>query len=468
MKKLSMLFIAVLTILGCKDDVEFNNPGFEGLRNGEFLWKASSYSVVIDDNGFVTFSGSNGSGSLTLTIPSASVGSYTLGDVNSMRATYNENGIAYATLEDGNANVVSVSDGQIVIEDINFINKTFTGTFQFNAYDTSKLNVVNFSQGVFFKLPVTSGDFPAVIVTCVDTQDASEEALIAHQATFIGVDIIDKDAFATTCAAYRAALENQRQYCGDVSGNLQTRIDNLGDCQLSCEQAVSNRNFVQAQYEAATIGTHISLCNSYTTFLEEQIEFCGDADGTVRATIDGLDCDDDDGDGVPNVYEDTNDDGDYDNDDTDNDGTPDYLDTDDDNDGVLTADETMFDTDGNPADTDGDIAADYLDVDDDGDGVFTINETGDTDGDGTPDYLDTDDDGDTVLTIFENPDLNADGDPADAQDTDGDGTPDYLDTDDDNDTNLTADENPDPNGDGNPSDAVDTDMDTIPDYLDDM
>ena len=467
MKKIVLILFTFLTVFSCRDDVQFNNPGFEGLRNGNFLWKASSYEVVIDANGYVTFSGSNGDSSLSLTIPSASVGTYTLGDVNSMRATYND-GIAYATLQDGNANPVSVSDGLIVIEDINFINKTFTGKFNFNAYNITGTNVVNFSQGIFFKLPLTSGDFPAVIITCVDTQDASDEALLSHQATFIDVDIIDKDAFATTCAVYKEALENQRQYCGDISGNLQIIINNLGDCKLSCAQAVSNRNFAQVQFEAATIGTHISLCTNYIIFLEEQKEFCGDADGTVQATIDGLDCNDDDGDGVPNLYEDTNDDGDYDNDDTDNDGTPNYLDDDDDGDGILTSAETMFDADGNPADTDGDIAANYLDVDDDGDGILTINETGDTDGDGIIDSLDADDDGDTILTIFENPDMNSDGDPADAIDTDLDGTPNYLDTDDDDDGNLTADENPDPNGDGDPSDALDTDMDTIPDYLDNI
>lgn len=467
MKKIALILITLITVVSCRDDVQFNNPGFEGLRNGNFLWKASSYDVVIDANGYLTFSGSNGDSSLSLTIPSAAIGTYTLGDVNSMRATYND-GIAYATIQDGNANPVSVSDGQIVIEDINFINKTFTGKFNFNAYDVSGINVVNFSQGIFFKLPLTSGDFPAVIITCVDTQDDTDEALAAYLATFTDVDIIDKEALAATCEVYKSALETQRLYCGDTSDALQTIINNLGNCELSCEQAVANRNFVQTQFEASTIGTHIALCNNYKLFLEEQIEICGDVGGTVQTTIDDLDCVDDDGDGVPNVYEDTNDDGDYDNDDTDNDGTPDYLDTDDDGDGILTSAETLFDADGNPADTDGDAAANYLDVDDDGDGVLTINETGDTDGDGIIDSLDADDDGDTILTIFENPDVNSDGDPADAIDTDLDGTPNYLDTDDDEDGNLTADENPDPNGDGNPSDALDSDMDTIPDYLDNI
>jgi gliding motility-associated-like protein len=109
---------------------------------------------------------------------------------------------------------------------------------------------------------------------------------------------------------------------------------------------------------------------------------------------------DTDGDGVPDVIEDIDGDGDPTNDDTDGDGTPDYLDTDDDGDGVDTSDE---------------------DIDGDGDPT-----NDDTDGDGTPDYLDTDDDGDGEDTLDE--DADGDGDPTN-DDCDEDGTPNYLDTD---------------------------------------
>ena len=52
----------------------------------------------------------------------------------------------------------------------------------------------------------------------------------------------------------------------------------------------------------------------------------------------------------------------------------------------------------------------------------------DTDGDGLADYLDPDDDDDGLLTSTENADPNGDNDPADALDGDGDSTPDYLDS----------------------------------------
>ena len=56
---------------------------------------------------------------------------------------------------------------------------------------------------------------------------------------------------------------------------------------------------------------------------------------------------------------------------------------------------------------------------------YFAEEEDDTDGDGVPNYLDTDDDGDGELTINEY-DVNGDGIP---DDTDGDGIPDYLDAD---------------------------------------
>ena len=139
---------------------------------------------------------------------------------------------------------------------------------------------------------------------------------------------------------------------------------------------------------------------------------------------------DSDGDGIPDVDEDLNNNGNLADDDTDGDGIPNALDADDDGDSIPTIIEVGGDPN-NPVDTDGDGTPDYLDPDDDGDSIPTIIEVGgdpnnpvDTDGDGTPDYLDPDDDGDGIPTIYE--DRNGNGDPTD-DDTNGDGIPDYLD-----------------------------------------
>ncbi|MEY8847508.1 hypothetical protein AB9K26_01735 [Psychroserpens sp. XS_ASV72] len=82
--------------------------------------------------------------------------------------------------------------------------------------------------------------------------------------------------------------------------------------------------------------------------------------GTQLSCVDLVDSD---GDGILDIDEDVNGDGNLDNDDTDGDGIPNYLDEDDDGDGVNTADEDR-DNDGNPAndDSDGDQTPDYLDA----------------------------------------------------------------------------------------------------------
>ncbi|WP_420315855.1 Ig-like domain-containing protein [Ekhidna sp.] len=182
---------------------------------------------------------------------------------------------------------------------------------------------------------------------------------------------------------------------------------------------------------------------------------------------------DSDGDGISDLDEDINGDGDPTNDDSDGDGIPNYLDTDDDGDGVPTVDEDI-DGDSDPTndDTDGDGIPNYLDTDDDGDGVPTEDEdvdgdgdptNDDTDGDGTPDYLDTDDDGDGTPT--EDEDSDGDGDPTN-DDCDVDGTPNYLDADTcDTDGDGILDDDEDTNGDGN-LDNDDCDGDGLPNYLD--
>lgn len=87
---------------------------------------------------------------------------------------------------------------------------------------------------------------------------------------------------------------------------------------------------------------------------------------------------DDDRDGVDNIFEDLDGDGEVDTlngDDTDRDGIKNYLDTDDDNDGIPTLTEiTVFDADGN--------------IVRDANGKRVLDRLKDSDNDGIPDYLD--------------------------------------------------------------------------------
>lgn len=128
---------------------------------------------------------------------------------------------------------------------------------------------------------------------------------------------------------------------------------------------------------------------------------------------------DSDNDGVSDLTEDLNGNGNPCDDDTDLDLIPNYQDDDDDGDGVITRLED-WDKNGDPADdnTDGDTIPNYLDNDDDNDSILTYYEDvdgdnnyydDDTNGNGVPNYLDADDDGDGFATIEETGDLDGNG-----------------------------------------------------------
>lgn len=427
MKKLILLSLVFLTLCGCGDDIEFNSPAFQGDRENE-LWRAKAFSASIAENGFLTITGTNNLETVELKIPTVTESTFIVGDIDANEARYTDGfGTVFSTTNSPDESVSIYPElGEIVIEEIDFTNGTFTGTYRFLAFDDNGLNSVGFTNGIFYKVPLISGEFPLNPMTCDDALTAVQAAQLAYEAaTSSDLEFIIASQLEATCNAYVQALTNQRTYCGDTDGSIQTIIDGLGSCQLTCEQASANTAEAQSQYITATIGTYFERCAQYTLFLEEQIEICGDDDGSLQNIINSLDCGDDDGDSIPNVFEDFNGDGNLENDDVDNDGIPNYLDDDDDGDGVLTIDEAV-DENGNPIDTDGDGDVNYLDNDDDGDGLFSNYETVDTDGDGVLDYLDADDDGDSILTINENADPNGDGNPSDALDSDGNGVPDYL------------------------------------------
>ncbi|MFT4780454.1 MAG: hypothetical protein ACJAZK_002241 [Psychroserpens sp.] len=428
MKRLAILLVTILTLTSCGDEVEFNSPAFQG--NREYgLWRAEFTSASIDENGFLTFRAGNNIETVSLTIPSVAVGTYILGDVNSMEGRYvDASGTVYSTNNRPDSSVSIYPEyGFVTLDEIN--NNTFTGTFEFLAFDESGLNSIGYNEGIFFRVPLVSGSIPAVVITCDDTEIDVTSTRANYLSTFSStLEYIDAASYTNACNVYSEALLFKMDYCGDVDGAIQQQISDLNTCVFPCDFAVQNSLTAQAAFETATIGTYMDACENYRFYLEQQIVFCGDDEGSIQDILDGLDCNDNDSDGIPNIFENFNGDldGNLDDDDTDLDGIPNYLDDDDDGDGILTINEAK-DVDGNPIDTDSDTNVDYLDVDDDGDGVFTQFEIGDTDGDGVSDYLDADDDDDTILTINENADPNLDGDPADALDTDADGIPDYLD-----------------------------------------
>jgi len=145
---------------------------------------------------------------------------------------------------------------------------------------------------------------------------------------------------------------------------------------LSADSAISVLNTLNASL--ADEGLPLEICFNYTDAYSVLIVEC-------EANPDDID-----GDGIPNTDEDLDGDGDLANDDTDGDGIPNAQDNDDDGDGILTINEDS-------GDTDGDGITNALDDDDNGDGIPTAQQLDvDADSDGILDYID-----DEILGIYE-------------------------------------------------------------------
>ncbi len=155
MKKYFFLFSLLLIISSCTEDVKFNNPAFQTLKDNVF-WRAQSYEAQISQDGRVAISGFLGYEKIGLQLPSTEATTYTIGSDNNTRAFfYNELGTTSYVYSAG----TDMGNGQITITEYDTENKTISGTFKFNAVktaenDTEKTNI-SFTEGVFYKVPVT-------------------------------------------------------------------------------------------------------------------------------------------------------------------------------------------------------------------------------------------------------------------------------------------------------------------------
>lgn len=332
MKKIYVLCLAFATIFSCGDEVEFNSPALQGKKDGN-RWKAVSYNASFNESGQLKITGGDNFETITLNVSALAIGDYQLGTNSASNAEFIDfQNVSYSTYNSPDPEFSAYpADGLISITRYNTSNNTVSGEFYFNAYSEDGLKTVNFSEGVFFDLPLPTGSTPDVL-SCDDALAEVEAA----QTVFSNTATTDPD-YSANCNAYRQALINQQNACVDADGSIQEIIDSLycndddDDSILSVNEDINNDGILDNDNTDA---------DEFPNYLDE----------------------DDDGDSLLTINEDINADGNLFNDDTDGDSIPNYLDNDDDGDGILTIDE---DSNG-----DGDVTND------------------DTDADGIPDYLD--------------------------------------------------------------------------------
>jgi hypothetical protein len=100
-----------------------------------------------------------------------------------------------------------------------------------------------------------------------------------------------EEEYFGACSALKSAFENQLEACGDPDGSLQAAIDALGNCNLNaspCEVATSAAATAQQVYNQATEEEFTEACNAYAFVLQQKINECGDEDGSIQDIIDSL------------------------------------------------------------------------------------------------------------------------------------------------------------------------------------
>lgn len=165
MKKLFLIIVLLFAFISCQDEVKFNNPSFQGSKDNIF-WRAVDYKAIIAPSGSLQIEAYTRDETVTLKTTSTNPGTYFLGIDNLNTATYV---LTEASGSTTFSTGFGVGDGQIVIKEYDPIAKTITGTFKFNAENTSTnpsaIPVLNFQYGVFYKVPISSAPFYKVPIS---------------------------------------------------------------------------------------------------------------------------------------------------------------------------------------------------------------------------------------------------------------------------------------------------------------
>ena len=154
MKKYLYILSLIFLVTSCTEDVKFNNPAFQTLKNSVF-WRAKEYKAFLGANGNMIIEGSLGYEKVTLQTASSDVKTYTLGADNVSKGWY-ENSLPSETASFSTG--TGIGNGQIVITEYDLANNTISGTFKFSAVNDDQSDSenpkVNFAEGVFYKVPI--------------------------------------------------------------------------------------------------------------------------------------------------------------------------------------------------------------------------------------------------------------------------------------------------------------------------
>ena len=152
MKQIIYFSCLFLIISSCTSEIEDRIPAFQATINGTANWEASDFSVTTNPLGEVIITGNDFNSTISLRFPSNCQDCYH--DLQVIGEATMLDTVQYSTLNIGISDIDYPSDGEIYIREITSDSK-ISGTFTFNAYNSSGESTVNVSQGVFYRLPLT-------------------------------------------------------------------------------------------------------------------------------------------------------------------------------------------------------------------------------------------------------------------------------------------------------------------------
>ena len=147
--------MVLFVVVSCEEDVRFNNPSFQGMKNNVF-WRAVQAKATLASDGSLLIEAYTGTEVMSLKMTSTTTQKYPLGTSNSKTAVY--------VINQGNSEIkyttgIGIGSGEIILTEYDDLNRTISGTFKFNAKNiddnSSSDPVLNFQQGVFYKVPVS-------------------------------------------------------------------------------------------------------------------------------------------------------------------------------------------------------------------------------------------------------------------------------------------------------------------------
>jgi len=154
MKKFFSLLVLLTVLTSCEEDIQFNTPAVQALKNNE-LWRATEFSATKGTDNSLTITATNGFEELVLRTASTTPGAYQLGVNATDKASYvlavDNNQENYQTGAGLGSGAITISDD---VTETNVDAGFITGTFHFAAVSDGG-DEIYFQEGVFYKVPIT-------------------------------------------------------------------------------------------------------------------------------------------------------------------------------------------------------------------------------------------------------------------------------------------------------------------------